>query len=85
MFLERNWLGCMFEANHDGKDVDPNVHTLIGKVALVRKTIDKFPEQENTYVENITQYKEFYRKKFKTQGIRTLLTLTKLEWGPYGC
>ena len=41
------------EANDDGKGVDPNVQTLVRKVALMRRTIDDFPEEERTYVENI--------------------------------
>ena len=36
----------VFEANDDGKDVDPDVQTLVRKVALVRRIIDEFPEQK---------------------------------------
>ena len=36
----------VFEANEEGKDVDPTVQTLVRKVALMRRIIDKFLETE---------------------------------------
>ena len=35
-----------FEVNDEGKDVDPYVQTLVRKVALMRRTVDKFPEKQ---------------------------------------
>ena len=36
----------IFEANDEGKDVDPSVQTLVRKVALMRRINDKFHEKE---------------------------------------
>ena len=38
----------LFEANDEGKDVDPTVQTLVRKVALMRRVIDKFSDKEHT-------------------------------------
>ena len=46
----------IFESNDEGKDVDPTVQTLVRKVALMRRIIDKFPEKETVYVDNIKYY-----------------------------
>ena len=32
----------VFEANDEGKDVDPEVQTIVRKIALMRRIIDKF-------------------------------------------
>ena len=46
----------MVESNDEGKDVDPSVQSLVRKVALMRRIIDKFPEKETSYVDNIKYY-----------------------------
>ena len=43
----------VFEANDEGTDVDPAVQTLARKIVLMRRIIDKFLEEEKTYVDNI--------------------------------
>ena len=48
-----------FEANDD---VDPDVQTLVRKVALMRRIIDEFPERKQTYIENIKTIKNSTNK-----------------------
>ena len=38
----------VFEADDEGKDVDPIVQTLVRKIALMRRIIDKLLEKEHT-------------------------------------
>ena len=39
----------VFEANDDGKDVDPDVQTLVRKVSLMRRLIDEFLEKTSIH------------------------------------
>ena len=46
----------IFEANDEGKDVDPDVQTLVRKVALMPRIITEFIEKEQSYAEHIKHY-----------------------------
>ena len=48
----------VFEANDDGKDVDPDVQTLVRKLDLMRRIIDKFPATKKTNVHRKQSKKE---------------------------
>ena len=74
----------MFEANDEGKDVDPTVQTLVRKVSLMRMIIDKFQEKEQLYVSNIKYYQTYYQKGINNNREPNIPNINLREMGPIG-
>ena len=74
----------VFEANDIGKDVDPMVQTLVRKVALIRRIIDKFPEMKQVYVNNISSYQKFYQRGINNPKRHEVANTRDNEMGPIG-
>ena len=74
----------IFESNDEGKDVDPTVRTLVRKVALMRRIIDKFPEKETIYVDNIKHYQKYYQKGINNIKEPNSSNANNNEMGPVG-
>ena len=74
----------IFESNDEGKDVDPMVQTLVRKVALMRRTIDKFPDKETTYGDNVKYYHTYYQRGINNIKEPNLPNTNCNEMGPIG-
>ena len=74
----------IFEANDEGKDVDPTVQTLVRKVALMRRIIDKFPDKEQTYVDNIKYHQKYDKKGINNIRESNTPNTNNSEMGPIG-
>ena len=74
----------VFEVNDIGKDVDPIVQTLVRKVALIRRIIDKFPEMQEVYVNSITMYQKFYQRGINNPRKIGVDNTRDNEMGPIG-
>ena len=81
----RRAIELIFESNDEGKDVDPMVQTLVRKVDLMRRTIDKFPDKETTYVDNVKYSKNISKEVLTTSKKLTCRTPTATKWAQLGC